>query len=89
MENVAQLMNHKAQRCDAGTYKVSLKNSEGGASITFKVNVLDHPAVPTGPLDVLNLDAESCTLSWKPPADNGGNEIANYIVEKKEVGSNK
>lgn len=53
------------------------------------MNVLDHPGTPTGPLEVLNLDAESCTLSWKPPADDGGNDITNYIVEKREVGSNK
>ena len=49
----------------------------------------DHPGKPSGPLEILNLDAESCTLSWKPPADDGGNEIINYIVEKKEVGTNK
>ena len=53
------------------------------------MNVLDHPGTPTGPLEVLNLDAESCTLSWIPPADDGGNDITNYIVEKREVGSNK
>lgn len=35
------------------------------------------------------MDAESCTLAWKPPADDGGNEIINYIVEKKEVGTDK
>jgi titin len=82
-------VNHKAKRSDAGIYKVVLKNSEGSASIAFKVNVLDSPSMPTGPLEVLNLDAESCTLSWKPPVDNGGNEISNYVVEKKEAGSNK
>jgi len=49
----------------------------------------DHPGLPGGPLEVINLDAESCTLVWKPPADDGGNEIINYIVEKREVGSNK
>ncbi len=89
MEHVAHYVNHSAQRSDAGLYKVLLKNSEGSASITFKVNVLDHPGMPTGPLEVLNLDAEQCTLSWKPPADNGGNEITNYVVEKREAGSNK
>lgn len=51
--------------------------------------IKDRPAPPGGPLEALNLDAESCTLSWKIPKDDGGNEIANYIVEKKEVGSNK
>jgi titin len=47
------------------------------------------PAKPLGPLEVCNLDAESCTLVWKPPIDDGGNDITNYIVEKKEVGSDR
>lgn len=53
------------------------------------MNVLDHPGKPSGPLETLNLDAESCTLAWKPPADDGGNDIINYIVEKKELGTDK
>ena len=53
------------------------------------LNFKDHPSSPTGPLEILNLDAESCTITWKPPSDDGGNDIINYIVEKREVGSNK
>ena len=109
MENVACFVNHKAQRSDAGVYRLTLRNREGYGTISLKVNVLgkriylkwtvsnskltglfkDHPGKPTGPLEVSNLDAESCILSWKPPADNGGNDITNYIVEKKDVGTNK
>ena len=89
LENVACFINHKAQRSDAGNYRLTLRNREGHGSITLKVNVLDHPGQPTGPLEISNLDAESCTLSWKPPADDGGNDITNYIVEKKIVGTDK
>ncbi len=70
-------------------YRLTLRNREGTGSITLKVNVLDHPQKPSGPLEIVNLDAESCTLIWKPPADDGGSDIINYIVEKKEAGSNK
>lgn len=89
LENVACFVNHSAKRTDAGLYRLTLRNREGSGNITVKVNVLDHPGMPGGPLDVVNLDAESCTLVWKPPNDDGGNEILNYIVEKKEVGTNK
>ncbi len=88
-ENVACFVNHKAQRSDAGLYRLTLRNREGFGSITLKVNVLDHPVKPTGPLEIVNLDAEACTLVWKPPVDDGGSDIINYIVEKKEVGTNK
>lgn len=89
LKTVASFINYKAQRSDAGHYKLQLKNSEGYANISLKVTVLDAPSQPVGPLEITNLDAESCTLAWKPPADDGGNDITNYIVEKKEVGSDK
>ena len=88
-ENLCSFINHNAQRKDAGFYRLNLRNREGSGFITLKVNVLDHPAPPGGPLEARDLDAESCTLVWKSPKDDGGNEIINYIVEKKEVGSNK
>jgi len=88
-ENVAQLFNHNAKRGDTGEYTLLLENSEGSGKITVNVSVLDVPGMPTGPLKVDNLDAEGCTLSWKPPTDNGGNEVTNYVVEKREAGSGK
>ena len=89
LENFVSLVNHSAQRSDTGLYKLTLKNSQGVSSTTVRVNVLDHPAKPDGPLEILNLDAESCTLRWKEPKDNGGAEVSNFIVEKREAGSEK
>lgn len=32
-----------------------------------------------------NIRAESCYLHWDAPLDNGGSELTNYIVEKRDV----
>lgn len=34
---------------------------------------------------VSNIKAESCYLQWDTPLDNGGSELTNYIVERKDV----
>jgi hypothetical protein len=42
----------------------------------------DKPLPPQGPLDVSDITPETCSLSWKPPLDDGGSPITNYVVEK-------
>lgn len=41
---------------------------------------------PTAPQDLTpsEVTADSITLTWQTPADNGGSEILEYIIEKKE-----
>lgn len=43
---------------------------------------LDKPSPPLAPLDISDITPETCTLTWKPPFDDGGSPITNYIVEK-------
>lgn len=45
----------------------------------------DKPLPPQGPIDVADLTPETCLLSWKPPLDDGGSPITNYIIEKYET----
>lgn len=47
----------------------------------------DKPLPPQGPLEVSDLTPETCLLSWKPPLDDGGSAITNYIIEKFEASS--
>lgn len=46
--------------------------------------LLDKPLSPQGPLDVSDITPETCSLSWRPPLDDGGSPITNYIVEKMD-----
>jgi len=46
--------------------------------------IADKPTPPVGPLEVSDVTPETCSLSWKPPLDDGGSPITNYIVEKMD-----
>ena len=48
--------------------------------------VLDRPSPPSD-LRADEFGGESLTLLWKPPKDDGGANITNYIVEKRERGA--
>lgn len=45
----------------------------------------DPPSAPTGPLIMSNNPDSSFTLSWNPPIMDGGAEVLEYIIERKEV----
>lgn len=77
-----------AKRSDSGNYVLKLSNEVGETSGTFEVIVLDKPSPPKGPVEVSNVTKDSCTLSWQPPEDDGGAEVSNYVVEKRDTQSN-
>ncbi|PAA50276.1 hypothetical protein BOX15_Mlig002840g1 [Macrostomum lignano] len=74
----------KAVKADEGKYTVTLKNRAGRDSIEPKVNIVDKPAMPEGPLEVSKIGPDSCTLTWRPPKDDGGAPVENYVVEKQD-----
>ncbi|KAM3957310.1 projectin protein bent isoform 8-T9 [Aphomia sociella] len=77
-------LNSSAKRSDTGSYTIQLVNSEGSDSATCRVLVVDKPSPPVGPLDAYDITPDTCTLSWKPPLDDGGSPITNYVVEKMD-----
>lgn len=38
---------------------------------------------------VSDIKAESCYLTWDAPEDNGGSELTNYIIEKRDASKKK
>lgn len=77
-----------AKRADSGNYKLKVKNELGEDEGIFEIIVQDRPSAPTGPLEVSDVTKDSCVLNWKPPKDDGGADISNYVVEKRDTRTN-
>uniref|UniRef100_A0A669QBC2 Myomesin 2 n=1 Tax=Phasianus colchicus TaxID=9054 RepID=A0A669QBC2_PHACC len=45
----------------------------------------DKPDKPEGPIIIESVLKNSVVISWKPPEDDGGAMITNYIIEKREA----
>uniref|UniRef100_A0A8D3AWC8 Uncharacterized protein n=1 Tax=Scophthalmus maximus TaxID=52904 RepID=A0A8D3AWC8_SCOMX len=60
---------------------VQRKTNAGCYKQTIEVNVADIPDAPKG-LVVSDIARDSITLTWEPPASDGGSDIISYIVEK-------
>eukprot|EP00076_Gallus_gallus_P033992 XP_024999530.1 immunoglobulin-like and fibronectin type III domain-containing protein 1 isoform X40 [Gallus gallus] len=75
-----------AERKDCGDYKVRLKNDSGILDIDLKVEVIDKPQPPAGPMKIVESSANDVTIQWNPPKDDGGKPVQNYIIEKQQVG---
>uniref|UniRef100_A0A3B3QDV2 Titin n=1 Tax=Paramormyrops kingsleyae TaxID=1676925 RepID=A0A3B3QDV2_9TELE len=74
----------EATRDHVGKYEITLANTAGTKSVEIGVVVLDKPGSPTA-LKVDTVTSESITLSWNPPEYDGGCNINNYIVEKRDT----
>lgn len=72
-------------RGDSGAYRLHLKNASGETDGTFQVVVLDRPGAPQEPFEFEEITANSVTVSWRPPVDNGGSEITAYVIEKRDL----
>lgn len=77
--------NKTAKRSDSGSYTIKLTNTLGTDSASCRVLVVDKPQPPQGPLDVSDITPDNCSLAWRPPLDDGGSPITNYIVEKLDT----
>ncbi|XP_041639537.1 immunoglobulin-like and fibronectin type III domain-containing protein 1 [Cheilinus undulatus] len=85
----SQLRLTKCQRKDSGDVKIKIKNEFGTLEAISKLIVLDKPTPPQGPADIMESAVTSVEYKWKPPKDNGGCPITNYIIERQQVGRNK
>ena len=76
-----------SRRGDSGKYYLILDNAAGTKTFTVNVIVTGRPTPITGPIEISAVTSESCVLTWAEPTDDGGTDITNYIVEKRESGN--
>ncbi|KAM9759805.1 immunoglobulin-like and fibronectin type III domain-containing protein 1 [Menidia menidia] len=78
----------KCQRRTSGEIKIKIKNECGTIEATTELVVLDKPTPPLGPADIIESSASCIDFKWRPPKDNGGSPITNYILERQQIGRN-
>lgn len=78
------LLIRDCQRNDAGKYTITLRNSAGSKDSSIFVRVVGKPGICTGPIKFKEVTADGATLKWGVPKDDGGSEITNYILEKRD-----
>lgn len=78
------LLIRDCQRSDASKYTITLRNSAGSKESSIFVRVVGKPGICTGPIKFKEVTADGATLKWGVPKDDGGSEITNYILEKRD-----
>ncbi|XP_054635530.1 immunoglobulin-like and fibronectin type III domain-containing protein 1 [Dunckerocampus dactyliophorus] len=86
--NHSRLLLSRCQRRDSGEIKIKLKNEHGTAEAITQLIVLDKPTSPLGPAEITLSSATCIEFKWRPPKDDGGSPVMNYIMERQQVGRN-
>ncbi|GMT09127.1 hypothetical protein PFISCL1PPCAC_424, partial [Pristionchus fissidentatus] len=84
IDNKVRFVKRATTKKDSGEYAIKLANQYGSATHTVVVKVRDVPEAPAD-ISVGKVTAESVTVSWAAPSDDGGAEITGYLVERKEA----
>ncbi|XP_056280060.1 immunoglobulin-like and fibronectin type III domain-containing protein 1 [Pseudoliparis swirei] len=84
----SRLLLSRCQRKDTGEIKIKLKNEHGVIEAISQLIVLDKPTSPLGPAEVAESSAMCIEFRWRPPKDDGGSPVINYMIERQRVGRN-
>ncbi|XP_078712281.1 immunoglobulin-like and fibronectin type III domain-containing protein 1 [Lampetra fluviatilis] len=74
----------RCERGDSGGLKLQLKSPMGTAEINMRLEVIDKPTPPVGPLET-SVTGKLVTMTWQPPLDDGGRPVSRYLVERRQA----
>lgn len=77
------MIHRDASKLDSGPYRITAENELGQDTAIIKIQISDRPDPPRFP-QIDNVGHDSLALTWKPPVWDGGSDITNYLVEKRE-----
>ncbi|XP_011473308.1 immunoglobulin-like and fibronectin type III domain-containing protein 1 [Oryzias latipes] len=84
----SRLLLTKCQRKASGEIKIKVKNQWGTNEAITQLIVLDKPTPPMGPVEIIESSSSCIEFKWRPPRDDGGLPISNYILERQQIGRN-
>lgn len=75
----------KTEATDSGTYTITAKSKSGTATAEFTLKVLGKSGPPRN-ATFTEITTTDATITWSPPADDGGSPIKTYVVYKRMIG---
>ncbi|KAM4598312.1 myosin binding protein Ca [Polymixia lowei] len=77
-----------AERDDEGKYHITVANPAGEDKADIFIKIVDVPDPPEN-VKCTSVGEDTATITWDPPAFDGGAPLKGYLMERKKVGSSR
>ncbi|XP_071323173.1 myosin binding protein Ca isoform X3 [Trachinotus anak] len=77
-----------AEKEDEGYYSITVTNPAGEDKAELFVKIVDVPNPPEN-VKCMSVGEDSATITWDPPAFDGGVPVKGYLMERKKIGSSR
>ncbi|XP_029293116.1 myosin binding protein Ca [Cottoperca gobio] len=87
-KTVSSFVIEGAEKGDEGCYSITVTNPAGEDKVELFVKIVDVPNSPEN-VKCTSVGEDYGTITWDPPAYDGGVPIKGYLLERKKVGSDR